>query len=68
MLQWFLTNLIIIIFIKKIYIKFFYSLDNDKMEHSEAKLFTKDDLNDDLSKKYVKCKCVNNMSAMLLIK
>ena len=29
------------------------------MEHSEAKLFTEDDLNDDLSKKYVKCKCVN---------
>jgi hypothetical protein len=29
------------------------------MEHSEAKLFTEDDLNDDLNKKYAKCKCVN---------
>lgn len=28
------------------------------MEHSEAKLFTEDDLNDDLNKKYAKCKCV----------
>ena len=31
------------------------------MEHNEAKLFTEDDLNDDLSKKYVKCKCVNKL-------
>ena len=47
-------------FIKKFYNKNFYSQDNDKMEHSDAKLFIEDDLNDDFNKNYVKCNCLKN--------